>query len=98
MEKGKATHSSIWPGEFHGLYSPWGCKESDMTERLSLATFVTVGIYNGLTQGDNLSCPPVRDCKEVKLIIPLPEACHSRGHLQRLNGLFTLFPHLPPHL
>ena len=23
-------------GEFHGLYSPWGHKESDMTERLSL--------------------------------------------------------------
>jgi len=22
------------PGEFHGLYSPWGCKESDATERL----------------------------------------------------------------
>ena len=21
----------LWPGEFHGLYSPWG-KESDMTE------------------------------------------------------------------
>ena len=18
----------FWPGEFHGLYSPWGCKES----------------------------------------------------------------------
>ena len=26
----------FWPGEFHGLYSPWGCEESDMTERLSL--------------------------------------------------------------
>ena len=26
----------LWPGEFHGLYSPWGLKESDMTERLSL--------------------------------------------------------------
>ena len=26
----------FWPGEFHGLYSPWGCKEMDMTERLSL--------------------------------------------------------------
>ena len=26
----------IWPGEFHGLYSPWGCKELDMSERLSL--------------------------------------------------------------
>ena len=21
-----------WPGEFHGLYSPWGRKESDTTE------------------------------------------------------------------
>ena len=26
----------FWPGEFHGLYSPWGRKESDTTERLSL--------------------------------------------------------------
>ena len=24
-----------WPGEFHGLYSPWGHKELDTTERLS---------------------------------------------------------------
>ena len=30
LEKGKATHSSILPGEFHGLYT--GCKELDMTE------------------------------------------------------------------
>ena len=22
----------FWPGEFCGQYSPWGCKESDMTE------------------------------------------------------------------
>ena len=27
----------FWPGEFHGLYSPWGCKELDTTERLSLS-------------------------------------------------------------
>ena len=26
----------FWPEEFHGLYSPWGCKESDMTEQISL--------------------------------------------------------------
>ena len=26
----------FWPGAFHGLYSPWGRKESDTTERLSL--------------------------------------------------------------
>ena len=36
LEKGKATHSSIWPGEFHGLYSPWGCKELDTTDQLSV--------------------------------------------------------------
>ena len=27
----------FWPGGFHGLYSPWGRKESDMTVRLSLS-------------------------------------------------------------
>ena len=35
LEKGTVTHSIFWPGEFHGLYSPWGHKESDTTERLS---------------------------------------------------------------
>ena len=29
--------SVFCPGEFHGLYSPWGCKESDTTEPLSLS-------------------------------------------------------------
>ena len=32
LEKGKATTPVFWLGEFHGLYSPWGPKESDMTE------------------------------------------------------------------
>ena len=31
LEKGMATHSVFWPGELHGLYSPWGHKELDMT-------------------------------------------------------------------
>ena len=30
----------FWPGEFHGQYSPWGGKESDTTERLSLSLFL----------------------------------------------------------
>ena len=39
MEKEMATHSSILAWKSHGQrnlvgYSPWGCKESDMTERL----------------------------------------------------------------
>ena len=32
----------LWPGEFHGLYSPWGHKESDMTEQPSLHNACTV--------------------------------------------------------
>ena len=36
LEKGKATTPGSWPGEFHGLCSPWGDKESDATEQLSL--------------------------------------------------------------
>ena len=28
LEKGTV----FWPGEFPGLYSPWGCKELDTTE------------------------------------------------------------------
>ena len=42
LEEGIATHSSIlawrvpWTEELGG-YSPWGCKESDMTERPTLS-------------------------------------------------------------
>ena len=37
LEEGMTTHYTILPGEFHGQrilvgYSPWGRKESDMTE------------------------------------------------------------------
>ena len=36
LEKGITTHSSILPGELHGLYSPRGHRESNTTERISL--------------------------------------------------------------
>ena len=36
LEKGKATHSSILACRIPWTYSPWGRKESDTTERLSL--------------------------------------------------------------
>ena len=29
----------FWPGQFHGLYSTWGCKESDTTEWRWLHSF-----------------------------------------------------------
>ena len=47
LEKEMATHSSILAGKFHGQrslvgYSPWGRKESDMTEH-SKQTMVLAG-------------------------------------------------------
>ena len=36
LEKRKATHSRILAWRIPWLYSPWGRKESDTTERLSL--------------------------------------------------------------
>ena len=41
LEKGKATYSSIWREEFHELYSPQGCEESDTTERLPRSQSIT---------------------------------------------------------
>ena len=29
----------FWPREFHGLFSPWGHKESNTPERLSLSLY-----------------------------------------------------------
>ena len=34
--------SVFWPGGFHGLYSPWGCKDLDMTELLSCSVYNSV--------------------------------------------------------
>ena len=36
-----------------------------------LATFVIVCIHNRLLLGDNLSCPPVNNCKEADLTLSL---------------------------
>ena len=43
----------FWPEEFHGLYSPWGCKELDMTERLSLS-FQWLGLHIFIAEGMGL--------------------------------------------
>ena len=46
----------FWPGEFHGLYSVWGCKELDMTEQFSLSAFFMVQCsYPYTTTGKTIS-------------------------------------------
>ena len=36
LEEERLPTPVVWPREFHGLYSPWGHKESDTTEQLSM--------------------------------------------------------------
>ena len=38
----------FWPRELHGLYSPWGPKESDTTERLSFLLSLVAQLVKNL--------------------------------------------------
>ena len=42
--EGKTIHSNIWPREFHGLYSPWSCKDLEKGKKRKNASdyFVSV--------------------------------------------------------
>ena len=58
-----ATYSSIlvwkipWAEEPGGLYSPWSCKESDMTERAHICTHVLLGLLRWLVVKNPPSSP-----------------------------------------
>ena len=41
LEKGTLPTPLFWPGEFHGLYSPWGCKELDTRDQKIVASLHT---------------------------------------------------------
>ena len=52
------------PGEFPGLYSPWGCKGSDTTGRLSLSSVCALTLAR-----PELPCSPPQDA------LPSPGPC-----------------------
>ena len=55
----------FWPGEFHGLYSPWSHKELDMTEWLSWTDEPYTMIKWDLSRG----CKNVFNiCKSISVI------------------------------
>ena len=54
----------FWPGEFHGLYSPWGHKESDTTEQLSLLHLEVVGCCS-LSISENLRLTAIQAAREA---------------------------------
>ena len=41
LQKKQLPTPVVWPGEFHGLNSPWSHKESDMTETFTFASHQT---------------------------------------------------------
>ena len=53
LEKGKATHSSILAWRIPWTVCPWGHKESDMTEQLSLS--MGAGLGENKLKGRNVS-------------------------------------------
>ena len=74
----------FWLVEFHGLYSPWGHKESDTTEQLSLSHFTSLHIlgFLGGSVGKESSCNAEMQETQVRFlgqIDPLEEgtATHS---------------------
>ena len=66
----------FWPGEFHGLYTPWVHKESNRTEWLSLSCMTTLSkvnkviIYRAdlrLKRLSTYACNLRSTCKEIAL-------------------------------
>ena len=57
--KGYLPTPVFWPGEFHGLYSPWGRKELDTTERLSLSLFYPIAHFLSLISSTLLPQVPL---------------------------------------
>ena len=45
LERGTATHSSYSGLENYSNYSPWGCKESDVTEQVTLQYWQLIVIW-----------------------------------------------------
>ena len=58
------------PGEFHGLYSPWGSKELGMTERLSLI------LYSSFPGGSVVKNPPT-NAGDTRDVGSIPESGRS---------------------
>ena len=69
LEKERIPTPVLWPGEFRGLYSPWGCKELGASGRLSLS----INIHRDFIFfmfWDKLSITPY-ECPLVYLTSPL---------------------------
>ena len=83
LEKERLPTPVFWPGEFHGLYSPWGGQESNTTEqRLFSCFFVfmgfpdsSVGKESAFNAGDCGSIPGLGRSPGERKGYPLQYSC-----------------------
>ena len=57
------------PGEFHGLYSPWGLKESDMTERAALSLSLSYAYSFKMYGTNSYLVPTLKSLTHLKLLL-----------------------------
>ena len=105
-EEGNGLPTPVfWPGEFHGLYNPWGCKESDMTERLSLSNNNNKNKSGDMEErGNFILCNSIngRKRKSFMIINGKAKRQESKAEKQRkVNAtqvkkqrIFAAFPHV----
>ena len=79
-----ATHSSTLLGKFHGQrslagYSPWGLKESEMTERLSTDDNIST-----VARFLSFYCGLIQTCISRLLILKNQQKCLKDWQLQRV--------------
>ena len=76
MQESPVPTPVFWPGELHGLHSPWGRKESDTTERLSLSfSFFYLYTVHELTQWPGSSVHWISHARILKMSI-LPKVIY----------------------
>ena len=92
MEEGMATHSSILTWRIH--HSPWGPKESDKTEWLSLSLFHTSLVHES-TDAESLRICIWHQCKydsHTGLLLFCPrDSSHSSLGQSCIKNIFFLF-------
>ena len=70
LERERLPIPVFWPRKFHGLHSPWGRKESDTTERLSLSfSFFYLYTVHELTQWPGSSVHRILQAKILEWVV-----------------------------
>ena len=81
------TTPIFWPGEFHGLYGPGGCKESDTTEWLN-STIILHAVYNSnfLCYPPNIPCSSFVSRSNAVKFLALHLPLVFFGHFKRFTN------------